>query len=370
MPETIDEVDGKNGLTSIYVEAAIPVAPTVGLKSAPMRIFRRSAALALSLLTLVPGPRPTAANRPSCEIDGVERIVAVGDVHGAYDRLLEILETAGIIDNKHHWAGGRAHLVQLGDVVDRGPDSRKACDFLKRLEEEAERAGGAAHVLLGNHEAARMLGDLRLVVPGEYAAFVSPESERNRERYLDTIRGMPRDELLKTTPLGLVEMRVAFGRQGEYGEWLRKHDAVLRLNGVVFLHGGISPAVAPMSCETINDTVRRELTGDLDKTRAAPLSSLVAREDGPLWYRGLAQSPDSFAPEVDEILARQHASAMVIAHTVTPDGRVRVRFGGKVIQIDTGMQPAYVQNGRASALEIRNGVFTAIYQDRTEPLAR
>src|SRR5262249_27087123 len=158
-------------------------------------------------------------------------------------------------------------------------------------------------------------------------------------------------------------MRIAFGRQGEYGEWLRKHDTVVRINGVVFLHGGISPAVAAMPCETINKTVRRELTDDLDKTRAAPLSTLAAREDGPPWYRGLAQSPDSFAADVDDILARQHATAIVVAHTVTPDGRVRMRFGGKVVQIDTGMQPAYVQNGRASALEIHNGIFTAIYQD-------
>ena len=98
-----------------------------------------------------------------------------------------------------------------------------------------------------------------------------------------------RDKLMQQTPPGLVEMRQAFGRDGEYGRWLRQLPVTIKINGVMFLHGGISPAVAPLGCAAINDQVRRELTSDLDKTRAAPLSSLTARVDGPLWYRGLAQ---------------------------------------------------------------------------------
>ena len=61
-------------------------------------------------------------------------------MHGAYDRFVDILKTAGILDARLRWTGGRAHLVQLGDVVDRGPDSRKALDLLERLQGEARRA--------------------------------------------------------------------------------------------------------------------------------------------------------------------------------------------------------------------------------------
>src|SRR6266480_1970556 len=85
------------------------------------------------------GRTRAAATTPSCEIEGVERIVAVGDVHGAYERFVEVLQTAGILDRRQHWVGGRAHLVQLGDVVDRGPDSRKALDLLEELQGEARR---------------------------------------------------------------------------------------------------------------------------------------------------------------------------------------------------------------------------------------
>ena len=311
---------------------------------------------------------PGVAAPTSCNLENIERIVAVGDVHGAYDRYIEILRTAGVIDTRQRWSGGRTHLVQLGDVVDRGPDSRKALDLLRRLERDAESAGGAVHVLLGNHEVARMLGDLRYVDAGEYRAFVASDSEEIRQRVAQSPNVSDREAFLKATPPGSIEMQIAFGPDGTYGKWLRTLDAVVKINGVVFLHGGISPSVSLQSCDEINATVRREVTSDFEQTKRAPLASLAAREDGPLWYRGLAEQPDSFAPEVEGILTKQHARAIVVAHTVSTTGRIRVRFGGSVIQMDTGMQPAYVQNGRASALEIRGNQFTAIYTDRRDAL--
>ena len=317
-----------------------------------------------AFVALTPHPLPAAA---VCEWNGIERIVAIGDVHGAYDRFVEILKVTGIIDNELRWAGGRTHVVQTGDILDRGDDSRKAMDLLRRLERPAESAGGALHALLGNHEVARMLGDLRYVAPGEYAAFATSNSESTRDAYLKTLPG-GRDELIKQMPLGFVEMRQAFGRDGDYGRWLRQLPVAAKINGFMFLHGGISPAVAPLGCAEINDQVRRELTNDLEKTRANPLVSLAARADGPLWYRGLAQEPDTFAPQVTEILAKAHARAIVVGHTVTPTSRITTRFDGRVIEIDTGMQPAYIPNGRASALEIRGGEATAIYVDRRDPV--
>ncbi len=329
---------------------------------------RRARLLAAALAIVALGGGRAAAAASVCDITGVERIVAIGDVHGAYDRFVHLLRTLGLVDDKLRWAGETTHLVQLGDVVDRGPDSRKALDLLRRLMDEAPRRGGAVHLLLGNHEAMRILGDLRFVTPGEYQAFVDGDSDRTREAFVERADPKDRDALRQETPLGEIEMRVAFGRRGVYGSWIRSLPAIVKIDGVVFVHGGLSPAVADLSCETVNSTVEHELDRDLDETRKAPLASLVAREDGPLWYRGLAQEPDTFAPEIDQILVAQHARAMVVGHTVTPDGRLRVRFEGKVVQIDTGMQAGYVSGGRASALEIRRGTFTAIYEDRLDVL--
>ena len=336
------------------------------------RILRLALGVAAGAVLAASVPSPMAAGQKPlpCEYAGVERVVAVGDVHGAYDRYVEILRVAGVVDDHQHWAAGHAHFVQLGDVLDRGAESRKVIDFLRGLEDGARRAGGAVHFLLGNHEVMRMLGDLRYVAPGEYQAFATSNSEDLRRRYLERLPREERSKLPGELPLGWVEMRMAYGQDGDYGKWLRKLDTVIRVNDVIFVHGGLSPDVALKPCNTINDTVRRELGSDIDKTRAAPLQSLVASADGPLWYRGLAQESDDFLPKLDEILKLQGAKAIVVGHTVESGSRIEKRLGGKVFAIDTGMQPVYVPNGRASALEVKDGVFTAIYTDKREVLSR
>jgi hypothetical protein len=232
-----------------------------------------------------------------------------------------------------------------------------------------------------------MLRDLRYVSSGEYAAFRSVESEQVRERHYLAVMtdaatrakgaGQEFDEpafrtaFLNLTPLGWVEMQVAFGPTGEYGRWLRERDTMVKINGIVFVHSGISPALAALGCAKINATVRSQLDAlpaAFDVKQAADL--LVSREDGPLWYRGLAlENESAFASEVEAILLTLNARTIVTGHTTTPDGRLTTRFGGRVIQIDTGMLGGtFFPAGRAAALEIRGGQFTAIYEDKREVL--
>jgi hypothetical protein len=318
--------------------------------------------LVVAALVAWPAARSSAAATTACAFDGAARIVAIGDAHGAYDQFLVILRAAGLIDAKKRWIGGTTHFVQTGDVLDRGTDSRKILDLLRTLTPEAAAAGGAVHELLGNHEEMRMVSDFRYTTAGEIAAFSTPGSEALRQRVSETAPPESRAGVLGA-PLGMIEMVRAFAPDGDYGSYLRRLPAVVRINGILFVHGGLSPAYASRSCTDINEEVRRDLTEGLAQTRAALATTLVGRADGPLWYRGLAEEPDTFGPNVDLILETQQARAMVVGHTVTSDERVTMRFGGKVFLIDTGMNPKYVSRGRPSALEIADGVFTAIYPD-------
>jgi hypothetical protein len=327
-----------------------------------VRFLRRLAILVVSAVVAGKGARFDAAATPPCEFDGASRIVAIGDAHGAYDPFLEILRAAGLVDSKKKWIGGTTHLVQTGDVLDRGPDSRKILDLLRALTPQAAAAGGAVHELLGNHEEMRMVSDFRYTSPREISAFATANSQALREQASEAAPPESRSGLL-AAPLGMIEMVRAFAPTGEYGAYLRQLPAVVRINGILFLHGGLSPADASRTCTEINEEVRRDLTEDLAQTRAAQATTLVGRADGPLWYRGLAQEPETFAPEVQAILAAQKARAMVVGHTGAPHERVTMRFGGRVFLIDTGMNSEYVSGGRPSALEIAAGVFTAIYLD-------
>jgi hypothetical protein len=333
-------------------------------------VRRRTGAILLLVLPLLLAPALARISdaSSSCGIDAAERIVAVGDAHGAYSRYVAILKVAGLIDEQLRWSGGHTHFVQTGDLLDRGPESKQILDLLVKLEPEASAAGGAVHVLLGNHEVMRMLGDMRYVSAAEYQAFATPQSEDLRRRYAESASSPEAKTAIEAFPLGSIEMRLAFGPNGTYGKWLRTLDTVATINHVLFVHGGISPTVAPTPCTEINDTVRRELTSEFDATLDNPLKALAAREDGPLWYRGLAQEPDEFAPSVTAILDAQNVRAIVVGHTPTTTRRIRERFNGTVFQIDTGMLQSYVPDGHASALEIKDGHFTAIYEDSRVPL--
>ena len=261
-------------------------------------------------------------------------------------------------------------------------------DLVMRLEREAEASGGRVHALLGNHEVAVMLGDWRASSPAEFEEFRTPESEALRERALaialagarreaqggskEFDEAKFREDFVTKVPLGWLERRAAFGPSGTYGRWLRSLPAVIKLNGVVFVHGGISPDVASMGCAAINKRVHDDLTRDIERTLAAPLDSLVARPDGPLWYRGLAQMPDPvFRPQVDAILNLLGARAIVSGHSVVAGGRVITRFGGRVYLLDTGMLSSVYQGGRPSALEFTGAGVSAIYPDgRAQPIDR
>jgi hypothetical protein len=62
-----------------------------------------------------------------------------------------------------------------------------------------------------------------------------------------------------------------------------------------------------------------------------------------------------------KLLSSAGVAHFVVGHTVQEDGRIHVRFDGAAFLIDSGMLTSYVPGGRASALEIVDGVASAIY---------
>ncbi len=306
--------------------------------------------------------------------EGVQRIVAVGDVHGAYDKFTDILRAAQLIDKKNAWAGGKTHLVLVGDLVDRGPASRKVLDLLMRLEPQAQKAGGYVHVLLGNHEAMNISGDLRYVSKEDFESYLTPDSKELRERALALTlanlkrAGNPppdedafRKEFEAKHPLGWVEQRLAFSAEGKYGKWLRQKNVIIRINDLIFVHGGISPKYETKTRKEINDTVRAELN-DL----TAMSGGMATDPDGPLWYRGLAEFPENdqtLVSHVENILRLNQARHIVIGHT--PARAIALRFGGRVIQVDVGL--ALTPSAPEAFLEVKASKYYAVSDgQRTE----
>jgi TPR repeat protein len=290
---------------------------------------------------------------------GVERVIAIGDVHGDYESLAAVLRSAGLIDKDGNWTGGKTHLVQTGDIVDRGPESREVMDLLIRLQKQAEAAGGAVHCLLGNHEAMNLYGDLRYVSPAEFAAFAPQNSQADRaasngdqQKALTAAATPEMDQSLwqREHPVGWDERRKAFSAEGEYGKWLRGDNAIIKIDRTLFVHAGLGAKYADWSIERINDEVRAEFA---DFTRLH--GGIATDEQGPLWYAGLAKGDEQqLEPLVDALLEHFDVDRIVVGHTYAK-GAVTPRFDGKLILVDAGIPRVYDNVAKIACLEIDNG---------------
>lgn len=374
--------------------------------------LRRGALVACACLLLAGLPAVGGAETPApaWEFDGVERVIAISDIHGAYDAFVETLRAAALVDDGLRWTGGRTHLVIVGDIVDRGDRSRPAMDLLMQLEPQAQAAGGRVHVVLGNHELMNLVGDLRYVSAGEFAAFAAEETPLLRNTaYARHIAGarragsagrrLSREDFDDRFPPGFFAHRLAFAASGAYGRWLLAKPLALRINDTLFVHAGLSEALSSMSLETVNGRLRGEmvayvqlleqatlggrldptvdfyeLAGRTDAKSDATLRglvrlqrSLVHDETSPLWYRGnVGCGPLVEQERLARVLAVFGSRRVVVGHTPTLRRQVWRRLNDQVLLIDAGMLNSYY-GGRGAALLMESGALSAFYQGSSSP---
>jgi hypothetical protein len=343
----------------------------------------------------------------------VQRVIAFGDVHGAAAELTALLRAVGVVDQDLRWSAGTTHVVSLGDLLDRGSASRDVMELLMRLQQEASAAGGALHVVLGNHEAMNLLGDLRYVTPADFSAYEADEPAGLRERLrADWVaRGgaSPGAEFDRRFPRGFFGHRAAFASDGRYGRWLLGLPVAVVVDDTLFMHGGPSHPLAGLSLEEINGRYRSALAEYLAALAALEGADLVHIEDsfderaalaeqrrgytpgaaadavrrfaaadrsellggdGPNWSRGAALCHEASESDVlQPLLEGLGVERLVVGHTVAHGGRAASRFDGAVIKLDTGMNRA-AYRGHPAAVLLENGAARVMYADESgEPAA-
>lgn len=337
-----------------------------------MNALIRTLAAALTALFLFATPALAQA-----QWDNVPRIVAIADLEGDYEKFTDMLRTSELIDAQNNWIGGRAHLVQLGDIPDRGPNTRMVMDLLIRLEPQARRAGGYVHALIGNHEAMNIEGDLRYTDPREFAAFATRNSTRAREQYyqrfvratrrnppasgLPTFDAAYRAQWEQEHPLGWVEHRLAWAPNGHYGRWITTHDAVIRINDTLFLHAGLGPEYAAAPRPAMNDAVRTALRGQTPRVYPD-----ITESAGPLWYRGLSQNPEATeTANLENVLRSQGVARVIVGHTKLTS-TVLPRFNGRVLVADIAVPRGH--SDPHAFLIMENGAWITMHRGQRVPV--
>ena len=166
---------------------------------------------------------------PAWVVPEGRRIYAVGDIHGRLDLVEQLLAMIDADDRSR--GAARTELIFLGDLVDRGPDSRGVVERLMAL-----RAERPVRFLMGNHEEVflrAVAGDLRalrfLIRIGGRETLLSYDISEQEYRELDYDALMTLVQ--ERVPAAHVEFLSAFEQWIEVGDYL-------------FVHAGLRPGVA------------------------------------------------------------------------------------------------------------------------------
>ncbi len=239
--------------------------------------------------------------RAPFDIANVDKVYAIGDTHGYYDNLRQLLISNKIMDEEENWIGGDAHLVFVGDLFDRGDDVTKNLWMIYQLEHQAREAGGAIHAVLGNHEIMAFTNDLRYVSP--------------KENSMAATHGLSYRDFFDL-------------KESLLGQWLLQKPTLLRIDRVLFAHGGMITDYGDFSLKAFNDSVYQFMqeptfphlgeepldTINFDQKEIEERAGFFYSAYGPYWYRGYIESRES-ANELNIILKKFKCRVHVVGHT-------------------------------------------------------
>jgi hypothetical protein len=260
---------------------------------------------------------------PDAVFDTRADTIVLSDIEGNLRFLDAALGKLAVTDADGNWSYGRNHLVIAGDAVDRGRDVFAVLWRLYTLSLQAQDAGGAVHLLLGNHEQYLLRGN-------------TSRANRDHLYALARMGGQPG----------------AFGPDTLIGHWLRLQPVIIKTGRSVITHGGVNPLVADsgFTVSNLNSAMRRYWLGDMPSK--AELDAVIGPA-GVTQYRGYMQGgedryPRATAAQIGDVLAHFGAKTIVVGHTLVD--RVTALHEGRVWAVDVNSDQA-----RSEALLLRDG---------------
>lgn len=259
-----------------------------------------------------------------------EKLLAISDIEGNFDGFYSFLMANGVMDKQYRWTFGKGHLVLDGDFVDRGKNTTQVLWLIYRLEQEAEKAGGKVHYILGNHEIMNLYGDV------SYCDF----------KYMEAVK-----RIAGTTRWDQ-GLRRLFSIDSELGKWLRTKNIAEKIGPYLFVHAGLNTKHVDekLSFSEMNTIARKYYGVYPDQKLENPREALVLSSYySPYWDRSLSLTmlyravyffnDPSNAPthkpsqeELEGVLRYYGGEKLVVGHSVVDE--ITADYEGRVFKID------------------------------------
>ena len=303
------------------------------------------------------------------EYNNVERIVAIGDLHGDPLQLTTILLHSKVIKKKTNrkcvtiddydiknwkWIGGKTHVVQLGDIFDGGGRGNEGSfqdqeveiyKFLINLKKKAKKVGGNVILIMGNHEIMNFKGNYNYVQKNTSNKCLT-YSNNSFHYKLDKSKSClgDRDKLF-AIPNGPLSKSMAKNVRG-----------IVKINNNIFCHGGISLEISKkFDINKINKILYAYLTGTLDYN--SNLFQTVYGNDGIIWFREFSKNNDNCGA-LKQTLKNLKSKRMIVGHTPQKNGITNYckKYNESVWAIDVGLSRAFNTKLYCQYLVIKNNV--------------
>lgn len=307
-------------------------------------------------------------------LSAVPRLIAVGDIHGDMDLMIDSLTIANLIvevDKPHNntvriiykdgkpkhfqWTGGKTVVVQVGDQVDRcrpfynaeqnvyAPcnDERTTYDdeasdekilvFFSDLDKLARKQGGAVYSLIGNHELMNVMGNM------DYVSYLGLKEYMSSEKQVN-----------------------ATGRINHFkrGSDISKFMACTRAASIIvgsymFVHGGFLSNIIKgydkkdkhVVLDNLNTIVQMWLLNKDETTKDA--AKLLASIKSPFWVRGLGNIQPNLpkdhenCQDYNKVLDFFSIKGMIVGHTPQLETGINGTCGNSLFRVDVASSKAF-----------------------------
>lgn len=178
-------------------------------------------------------------------------IYVVGDVHGDYNRLINLLEGTKLISTGTQpirWEAGQSTVVFTGDLIDKWPQAVSVLLLIMDLQSQAKAAGGQIIVTTGNHEVEFLAEANDLPCRAECDKQCRSNFKKSQD-FVDELvaRGInPQDVAKGCDSLGL-------------GQFMRTWPFAARVNDWFFVHAGLEEEI---TLSDLDDKIRTQVNKD------------------------------------------------------------------------------------------------------------
>ena len=256
-----------------------------------------------------------------------ERLVVIGDIHGDYNAFVSVLKKAKIVNENMDYIGGKAHVVQVGDILDRkardedGEDEdseAKIISLILELQMKSYLNGGGYHAVMGNHELMNVMGQMDYASPMGIAHYGGHAGRKNYFK-----------------PGGTMAQYFACG-------W----NPLVKIGGWLFCHGGVSKKVSEKyKIDEVNSVMRDYLYGNEEHKGKRYFSEMFLDSQAILWNRDFStdhhqSTYQKLNDDLNAVFKNYGVKRICNGHTPHLGG-IKHRFGGRVFNVDVGMSSAF-----------------------------